>query len=113
MSNLKLKLKKIDATKYGIITGSVMALLSLIMLSIAFLFTSLIGLGAGSGASELGLLFGGGIFMVILGPILYFVIGFLFGWIGCLLLNFILKKTGGLDIEFEKAGFEISAIGKE
>ncbi|QTD37928.1 hypothetical protein JL193_01055 [Polaribacter batillariae] len=113
MSNLKLKLKKVDATKYGIIVGSVMALLTFIIIFIGFLFTSLIGFGSGIDSGGLSVLFGGGIFMVILAPIMYFVTGFIFGWIGCMLLNFILKKTGGLDIEFEKSGFEISEIGKE
>ncbi|QTE23131.1 hypothetical protein [Polaribacter cellanae] len=113
MSNLKLKLKKVDATKYGIIVGSVMALLTFIILSLGFLFTSLIGFGSGVDSTGLGMMLGGGIFMVILGPVLYFVVGFLFGWIGCMILNFILKKSGGLDIEFEKSGFEISEIGKE
>ncbi len=49
----------------------------------------------------------------VLGPILYFKFGFIFGWIGCLILNFILKKFGGLGLEFEKSGFEITSIGKE
>ncbi len=115
MSNLKLKLKRIDPVKYGIITGATMALLTFIMLTIAFLFTSLIGLGlgsAGAGYGALGIL-GGGIVGVILGPIIYFIVGFIFGWLGTIILNFILSKTGGLDIEFEKTGLDIQRIGEE
>ncbi|MCI2228501.1 hypothetical protein MC378_04930 [Polaribacter sp. MSW13] len=111
MSNLKLKLKKVDAVKYGIITGATMALLSFIMLSIAFLFTSLIGLGSDAGA--LGAIFGGGIIMIILAPILYFIIGFIVGWIGAIIVNFILKKTDGLNLEFENTGLDINQIGNE
>lgn len=113
MSNLKLILKKVDATKYGIITGSVMALLVFVMLFIAFIFTSLLGLGFDSSELEYGYLFGGGIAMVILAPILYFVFGFVFGFLGALLLNFILKKTNGLALEFDKTNVEIQQIGKE
>ncbi|MGY0426094.1 MAG: hypothetical protein ACWIPI_04595 [Polaribacter sp.] len=111
MSNLKLQLKKIDATKYGIIIGSVMALLSFIILTVIFLFSTLFGLGMGMN-SEFAT-FGGGLVMVILAPILYFIFGFIFGFISCLILNFILKKTDGLYLEFEKRGLEISQIGKE
>lgn len=113
MSNLKLKLKKIDPVKYAIITGITLALLSFIMMAIMLLFTSLIGFGSGADAYGLGAMLGGGIFMIILAPIFYFVFGFIFGWIGTSILNFILKKTGGLDIEFEKAGINISEIGTE
>ncbi|MGJ8743254.1 hypothetical protein [Polaribacter sp.] len=111
MNNLKLKLKKIDAIKYDVISGAIMALFSFIMLSIVFLFSTIFGLGMG-GNEAFGII-GGSFFMVILAPILYFFIGFIAGWLGALLLNFILKKTGGLDIEFEKAGLEVSEIGKE
>lgn len=115
MSNLKLKLKKVDPVKYGIIIGATMALLMFIMMLIVFLFTSLIGLGlgaAGSGYGALGVL-GGGIVGVIFGPVLYFIFGFIFGWLGTIILNFILSKTGGLDIEFEKTGLDIQRIGEE
>ena len=114
MNTLKLKLKKIDALKYGIITGTLMAFIVFIMVGIAFLFTSLFGIGAaGSDAYALGAIFGGGIFMLILAPILYFVFGFIFGWISTMVFNFILKKTGGLDIEFEKTGLDLQQIGNE
>ena len=116
MNNLKLKLKKVDAVKYGIITGATMALLVFIMLAIVFLFTSLLGLGSALGAESgmgLGAIFGGGIFMLFLAPIMYFIFGFIFGWIGAMLLNFILKKTDGLNLEFEKNDLDINRIGNE
>lgn len=113
MSNLKLKLKKVDPVKYGLIMGITMALLTFVMLLVAFLFTSLIGIGLG-GASygALGLL-GGGIASVIIAPIIYFIVGFIFGWLGTIILNLILNKTDGLDIEFEKVGLDIDRIGAE
>ncbi|MFK8060244.1 MAG: hypothetical protein AB8B78_09155 [Polaribacter sp.] len=115
MNNFKLKLKKVDAVKYGVITGATMALLTLIIFSIMFLFTSLFGLGAADSLDglELGALFGGGIFMLILGPIIYFIFGFIFGWLGAVILNFILKKSDGLMLEFEKRGEDIHQIGRE
>lgn len=117
MSNLKLKLKKVDPVKYGVIIGATMALLTFVMLLLVFLFTSLLGLGLAGlgGGSSYGMLgaLGGGFVGVIIGPILYFIFGFIFGWIGTVLLNFILSKTGGLDIEFENTGLDIQRIGEE
>ena len=76
------------------------------------LLFSAIGLGAasseyGSGAGVFGVLLGGGVFIILV-PIFYGVLVFIITLISSSLLNFILKKTGGLDIDFEKAGLDIS-----
>ena len=107
MSTLKLRLKRIDPVKYAIITAVLTALLSLIILVPFTLFFSAIGAAAsdlGGGAA----IFGGGIFMVIFVPIVYGVIGFIVGLISTMLLNFVLRKTGGLDIDFEKVGMDLN-----
>ncbi|CAL2107690.1 conserved hypothetical protein [Tenacibaculum sp. 190524A02b] len=114
MNTLKLTLKKIDPVKYAIIIGIVMALMSFIMLGFVTLFGGLLGaMGATNDLGPIASIVGGGIFALILFPIIYFIFGFIFGLIGTMLLNFILKKTGGLDIEFEKKGIDISKIGEE
>ena len=51
--------------------------------------------------------------MVIIAPIMYFVFGFIFGWIGAILLNFILSKTDGLNLEFEDKDMGVNRIGAE
>jgi hypothetical protein len=113
MSRIKLNLRKVDPVKYGLITGLLMALLSLIMIVPMMLIMSAAGAGSeslGAGAA----IFGGGIIMIILLPILYGIFGFIIGLITTALMNFILKKTNGLDIEFEtNSDFEISQLGKE
>lgn len=58
-------------------------------------------------------MFGGGIMMLIFIPILYGIFGFIAGLIGTALLNFILSKTNGLDIEFDNNNVEVSQIEKE
>jgi len=118
MSTLKLKLKKIDPVKYGLITGATMALVILVIICIAFLFVSLFGLGLSDAIPGLGAAaIGGGLFSAILGIIfiipIYFVIGFIVGWLSTVILNFMLKKTGGLEIDFEKSDSNINQIGIE
>ncbi len=113
MSILKLKLKRIDPVKWGVIVGALYALLSLIIVVPMFFIFSIAGAANGfgdSGADSIGL-FGGGIAMLFM-PILYGILGFIFGLIGALLLNFILKKTKGLEMDFEKAGLEIDEMGQ-
>jgi small-conductance mechanosensitive channel len=113
MSTLRLKLKRVDPVKYATISALLTGLLMLIIFVPMMLLLSLIGAGAatesfGAGAA----IFGGGIFMIILIPIFYAVFVFIITLIMTSLLNFILKKTGGLDIDFEKAGLDINRIGE-
>ncbi|MGG8494803.1 hypothetical protein ACQY1Q_00160 [Tenacibaculum sp. TC6] len=112
MSNLKLKLKKIDPVKYALIVGLMMALMSFIMIG----FVTLLGSVFGAASNEFGAfasIMGGGILALIFVPVLYFILGFIMGLIGTMVLNFILNKTGGLDLDFEKNGVDISRIGEE
>ncbi|MCF6350107.1 MAG: hypothetical protein L3J23_03630 [Flavobacteriaceae bacterium] len=107
MSRIKLNLKRINPVKAGVINGLLMAVIALVALIPMFMFMSALG------ATDNGLMFGGGITMLIFGPIIYGIIGFIFGLIGTVLLNFILDKTKGLDIEFESNNIEISQSSNE
>ncbi|ARV09851.1 hypothetical protein BTO05_09425 [Winogradskyella sp. PC-19] len=109
---LKLKLKRIDPVKYALIASILTVLIMLIVFVPMMLLFSAIGLGAasseyGSGAGVFGALLGSGVFIILV-PIFYGVLVFIITLISSSLLNFILKKTGGLDIDFEKAGLDIS-----
>ena len=109
---LKLKLKRIDPVKYALIASILTVLIMLIVFVPMMLLFSAIGLGAassefGDGAGVFGALLGGGIFIILV-PIFYGVLVFIITLISSSLLNFILKKTGGLDIDFEKAGLDVS-----
>lgn len=112
MSRIKLNLKRVDPVKYGLVTGLLMALMALIVLIPMMLIMSAVGASGGMEGAGMAM-FGGGIMMLIIGPIMYFIIGFLAGLIGTALMNFILSKTNGLDMEFESNDIEISQIGKK
>jgi len=109
---IKLKLKRIDPVKYATISAFITVLLMLIIFVPIMLLFSVAGLGAsdfGSGAA----IFGGGIIAIIFVPILYGVLVFIVTLIAAYIMNFALKKTGGLEVDFEKTGLDISFIGKE
>ncbi len=107
---LKLKLKRVDPVKYAIITTVLTLTIMLIFVLPFFLIFSAIGIGAGSESIGAGAaLIGGGIIGMIFGIIVYGVIIFVVTLIATSLLNFVLKKTGGLDIDFEKVGFDFEA----
>ena len=110
---LKLKLKRVDPVKYATVAAFLTALIMLILFVPFMLLFSLVGAGASSGFGEGIAIFGGGIFAIILVPIIYGVMVFIITLISTSLLNFILKKTGGIDIDFEKAGLDISQIGQD
>jgi hypothetical protein len=108
---LKLKLKRIDPVKYAIVATLVYLFILLIVYVPMILFVSLIGSASdiGAGAAMLG----GGILGIILMVVILGVFVFVLTLIVCSILNFVLKKTGGIDIDFEKAGLDISQIGED
>lgn len=106
---LKLKLKRVDPVKYAIIASLTTMLIMLVVFVPFFFLFSAIGLGAsGDSLGAAGAIFGGGIAMVIIVPLFYGVLVFILTLITTSLLNFILKKAGGLDIDFEKVGIDAS-----
>ena len=109
MSRIKLKLKRIDPVKSGIIYGLLMVLISLVILIPMAIVISITGVGANNPSLAI---FGGSLAMLIFVPIIYGIIGFVFGLIGTALMNFILGKTNGLDVEFDSDNLEIAQIGK-
>jgi len=111
---IKLKLKKIDPVKAAVINGLLLALLSLLVVVPMMLFISASGVSRGGmNPYNAGVIFGGGITMVFILPIIYGILGFILGLIGTALFNFILSKTNGLNIEFDSDSLEIDQIGKK
>ena len=111
MSTFTLKLKKVDPVKYAVIaTLTYLALMLVVGIPFMLLFSAFgasqsVGLGLG--------MLGGGIFLFLFAIIFYGVIIFIITLVAGLILNFILGKTGGLPMDFEKAGFEVSNIGQD
>ncbi|MCK8480311.1 hypothetical protein [Psychroserpens algicola] len=108
---LKLKLKRIDPVKYATVATLVYLLILLIVYVPLILLASLVG-GTNDIAAGAAML-GGGIIGIIFMLIIVGVFVFIITLIACSILNFILKKTGGIDIDFEKTGLEISQIGQD
>lgn len=109
---IRLKLKRVDPVKYATISAILTMALMLIIFVPFMLFFSAIGIATedlGVGAA----FFGGGIIMIVIVPLIYGVLVFIITLLITALMNFILKKTGGLDIDFEKTGLDISLTEKE
>ncbi len=99
-------LKRIGPLSPAKITGILYAVLGLFMgfiISAVALFGALLG-SALSNSSEpfVGLIFGAGAIIVM--PILYGVMGFISGIITAGIYNFVVRFTGGLELEFEGEG---------
>jgi len=110
MNNYILILKKIDALKCAKIAGTVAAILSLLTVMVGVLFSSILGL---KGDLEIATIFGGSLLMILIAPFLYYLFSFIIVWICVSIFNFILKKSKGIEIEFEKKDDFINQIGKE
>lgn len=107
---LKVKLKRVDPVKYALISAILTVVIMLIVFVPFMLLFSAIGAGAASESmGAAGAVFGGGIAMVIFVPLIYGVLVFILTLIMTALLNYILKRTGGLDIDFEKVGLDLSS----
>ena len=103
-NTIRLKLKRVDPVKYATISAILtVAIILIIFVPFMLLFSTVSALSdVGAGAA----IFGGGIIMIIIAPIIYGVLVFIITLLVTALMNFILKKTGGLDIDFEKTGLE-------
>ncbi|WP_299115555.1 hypothetical protein [uncultured Winogradskyella sp.] len=110
-SILKLKLKRVDPVKYAMI--ATLTYLAIILL--IFVPMMLIASVVGATQDLVGgfAMLGGGIFAIIFILIFYGVIIFIVTLLAALLLNFILKKTGGLPIEFENTEVDVTQVGQD
>ena len=94
------RIKRIAPLKTGIVLGVLYALMSLIMVP----FMMIAGVGIAAASKQAGtplpfaFLFGiGALFL----PILYGVIGFIFGVIAAAIYNLVAKWTGGIEVTVE------------
>jgi hypothetical protein len=92
-------IRRIEPMSCAKVGGTLYALLGLVI-GVCFSLLSLVGFGAlGGSGSSMGALFGVG--AIILLPILYGVLGFIFMYITAALYNVAAKFAGGLALEIE------------
>ena len=96
------KLKRIAPVKFGIVTGAVYGLISLIFIPF-FLLSVLISVFVSPhhGTMQTGVAAGVGLILCILFPVIYAAMGCLFGMLGAWLYNVVALWTGGIEFEVE------------
>jgi hypothetical protein len=92
-------IKRIAVLKLAIFQGCMMAVLGVILALCFLLFGSMFASLAGN--SQAAGMMAGGIFMLILLPIMYGVFGFIAGLIGAAIYNLIAGMVGGIELEVE------------
>ncbi len=100
-------MKKITVTKVGV--GSLGKVVGIVQATIAFIVGLIFTVAAAAGeitddssfVRSLGVSVGIFAIGVVLYPIVAFVIGWIQGVVAAIILNFVFKESGGLDIETE------------
>lgn len=95
------EIKRIDVVSALKVSGILYALLGLIF---ALLFLPFMGVmssfasAAGEDAGMFPMMFGGGISMILIMPIMYGIMGAIFGALGALIYNLVSKWVGGIKV---------------
>lgn len=102
---MNLKLKRIAPLQAGKMLAAFYGLLSLLLIPFMFVamtFASLASRHAGGSAPAFPLMFGMGIGFMVFLPVLYAVMGFVFGAISAFVYNLLAGWIGGLELVFEQ-----------
>jgi len=103
---MNLKLKRIDPLQAGKMLAALYGLLSLLIIPFmlaAMSFASLAARHGGGSAPAFPLMLGMGMGFMVLLPVFYAVMGFVFGVISAWLYNLLAKWLGGFELGFEPA----------
>ena len=102
---MQLKLKHIAPLQAGKMLAAFYGLLSLLFVPFMLIFMALGSFAArqqgGGSAPPLPLLFGMGMGFMLLLPVFYAAMGFVFGVISAWIYNLLTRWIGGLELEFE------------
>ena len=100
---MNLKLKRIAPVQAGKMIGALYALMSLLFVPFFLFFMTVGSLAARQSGNTAAapLMFGMGIGFVVFVPVIYGVLGFVFGALGALIYNLLAKPLGGFALEFE------------
>jgi hypothetical protein len=92
---MRKRLSRVAPLQLGIVLAALYGLLSLIFVPFIVLITILTAMHHTNGPKPIGIV--GGVVMLILLPILYTVLGFIFGVLGGAVYNFVATLTGGIE----------------
>ena len=101
---MEVKLRRIDPIQAGKMLAAFYGIMSLLFVPFMLLFMTLGSFAArqqGGSAPALPFMFGMGIGFMILLPVFYAVIGFVFGALSAFIYNLLAKWIGGFEFEFE------------
>lgn len=102
---MQLKLKRIAPLQAGKMLAAFYGLMSLVFVPFMLFFMAMGSLAArqqgGASAPALPLMFGMGIGFMVLLPVVYAAMGFVFGALSAWIYNLLVKWIGGLELEFE------------
>jgi hypothetical protein len=103
---MKLKLKRIAPLQAGKMLAAFYGLFSLIFVPFILVFMAVGSFAArsqgGANVPPMPLMFGMGLGFMIMMPVLYTLLGFVFGVIGAWLYNLLARWIGGFEVEFEQ-----------
>ena len=100
---MNLKLKRVAPLQAGKMLAAFYGLLSLVLVPFMFVAMTVAGMAARNhgGAPPFPFMLGLGMGFILLLPILYALMGFVFGVISAWIYNLLAKWIGGLEFEFE------------
>ena len=102
---MNLKLKRIAPLQAGKILGVFYGLLSLLFVPFVLFFMAVGSLASRhqANSSPFPLMFGMGIGFMIFLPVVYAIMGFIFGALSAWIYNLLAKWLGGFELEFEQS----------
>jgi hypothetical protein len=96
------RLKRVGALSFAKMQGAVMGVIGLLfglIYGAILVVTGIVALVAGQKAGMIALL--GGVAFVILAPLFYAALGFLFGALSAWIYNIVARYVGGIELELE------------
>jgi hypothetical protein len=106
------RLRRINPVQFALVTAILYAIFTFIVALLILPFSAIMSSTA-AGQTPAMRMFGAGmgVMMVILLPLVYFVISFIFGLIGAALYNLVAGWTGGVEIMLESPVAAAAAVG--
>ncbi len=97
----RMRLRRVGVVSVAMFGGAAGLLAGLLVRGIIFLF-SMLGVGVGPNGQNVAPLIGFGIGTIVLGPILYGILGFVGGMINAFVYNIVARMSGGIQVEFSR-----------